>query len=135
MFSIKHIASLLLFLLIYHSAVAKEKKIKGNAEVGINIATLYTGIPELQIGCFFKSYVNIDFGISTSAGYHLQPYESQFKEETPIDILLLKGAYYRLGIKARYPVTPGNQTHALWLQSSVFTQAIKNDVMMKETVR
>jgi|GEM_PF-6010978 len=116
MFFVRHIVSLLLLLFIYHSAIAKEKEIKGNTEVSVNIATLYTGIPELQIGYFFKSYAGVDIGLVASGGYHLYPYQSFNKKLGLKNVRSLKGSYYRFGIKGRYPVTPRNITHALWFQ-------------------
>src|SRR5690606_31021372 len=113
----KRLYLLLIFGFCLNSNFAQEKKVNGKAEIGVNLGPLYTGIPEVQIGYFIKEIGDVDLGLVASGGYHLYPYNTLYKIDSPVDVLLFNGPYFRLGIKGRYYFAKDNQGANIWLQA------------------
>ncbi|HRO42352.1 MAG TPA: DUF3575 domain-containing protein [Flavipsychrobacter sp.] len=108
----------LLLLCFFHVSPAKEGRNIGRGEVGLNLATLSTGIPELQAGFFIKKH----FGVVVSGGYHLHPHLSLNKKGYRVSIIELRGPYYRLGVKGRYIIPKMKRPNIVWLHvSGVYT--------------
>ena len=108
---------LFIFIFSYSCSIhAQQQNLNGKAEIGVNLGSLYTGIPEVQIGYFIKEIGGVDMGFVASGGYHLYPYNTLYKIGSPVDILLFNGPYFRLGIKGRYYFVRDNQAANIWLQ-------------------
>jgi hypothetical protein len=79
--------------------------------VGVNLATLYSGLPEFQGDLFLNRYV----GAVVSGGYTLYPRRSFYKIDDGVDLHSLKGAYWKLGLKGRFIFNKHNAPIP-WLQ-------------------
>ena len=87
-----------LSLVILSAAIANGQKVAHRYDVGLNFATLYSGLPEIKAAAFVKPYV----GIIAGAGYTLHPRRSFFKLDDGAEVTYLKGAYWKLGLRGRY---------------------------------
>jgi hypothetical protein len=79
-------------------------------DIGINLATLVSGIPEPQVAYF----VHEKIGIMAAGGYTFRPLRSAIMVDDGIDLQRLHGAYWKLGVKGR--LFPKYRKRTYWLQ-------------------
>lgn len=89
--------ALLLLLLPFMATAQKIDTIPSRINLGLNFATLYSGIPEPQL----EYYFNKNFGLFGATGYTLHPVRGWIKIGDMADLQSLNGAYWKLGLKAR----------------------------------
>jgi len=76
------------------------QKDKNRIGFGLNLGTLYSGTPEFQGDYFFGK----TFGFSLAGGYTYNPVRGGIKVNDFVDLIELHGGFYKIGLKARFPI-------------------------------
>lgn len=100
--------------LLFISLAARGQKIDNSPSrinIGLNLATLISGIPEPQGEYYFNKYL----GAFAAAGYTLRPVSGFIKVDDNVDRETLNGAYWKLGIKGRL-FRPDKRVPLPWVQ-------------------
>lgn len=103
-----------IFAVLFISLTARGQKIDNSPSVinvGLNLATLISGIPEPQGEYYFNKYL----GVFAAAGYTLRPVSGFIKVDDNVDRETLNGAYWKLGIKGRL-FRPDKRVPLPWVQ-------------------
>jgi len=75
-------------------------KYKNRIDLALNLGTLYSGTPEFQ-GDYFLGKT---FGFSLAGGYTYKPVRGAIKVDDHVDLIELHGGFYKIGLKARFPI-------------------------------
>jgi hypothetical protein len=86
-----------LFAILSSSEVFCQRRIS-KADIGLNIASLYSGLPELKAAAFINRYI----GVIGATGYAFHPRRSFFKLDDGAEVTKSRGSYWKLGIRGRY---------------------------------
>jgi hypothetical protein len=87
----------LLLLLLHFTEPAFSQHSAYHASIGINLAPLISGTPEIQADYFFNEYI----GVFAAGGYTFRGLKSIYKVDDNTDLTSFRGAYWKLGIKGR----------------------------------
>lgn len=78
-------------------AAAQETAYASRLNVGVNLMTLYSGLPEPQL----EFYANKYLGVFAAAGYTNKPVRGNTSVDDLVDLQSLKGSYWKVGVKGR----------------------------------
>ncbi|MCB0700851.1 MAG: hypothetical protein H6551_05465 [Chitinophagales bacterium] len=98
-----------LMLLLPFSMVAQHN-FPSRINIGINLAPLAAGTPDLQAEYFFNRFVGATF----TGGATLRPLRGPIKVDDNIDVKSLNGVYWKVGLKGMLPFP--KKKLSLWLQ-------------------
>lgn len=76
---------------------AQEEPYASRLNVGVNLMTLYSGLPEPQV----EFYANKYLGAFAAAGYTNRAVRGGTAVDDLVDLQSLKGSYWKLGVKGR----------------------------------
>lgn len=120
-----------LFFLINFLLIAQAREpVLSRANFGVNLAALYSGLPELQTSFFLNRYL----GISASAGYMNKPRSGGIKIDTYDYLTESKGAFLKLGLTGRFvSLKKAWKTPVLWLRVQyVYSEFFENGYTLPE---
>ena len=89
---------LLAFIIGSSSLSHAQAAIPSRVNIGLNLAGLYSGFPELQAAVFLHRYI----GIAASVGYKSRPTVGGIKVMTYDKLTESTGAYFKAGITGRF---------------------------------
>ncbi|MCB0696304.1 MAG: hypothetical protein KDC07_03000 [Chitinophagaceae bacterium] len=89
----------------------KMDTIPSRVNLGLNLATLVSGTPELQGEYYFNKYV----GAFAATGYTFRPVRGWIKVKDDVNLESQHGAYWKIGFKARL-FRPDKRIPLPWIQ-------------------
>ncbi len=91
-------AFLFFAVFFFANPLAARDPIASRVNIGINLAPLYSGLPELQLECFLNRYI----GVTASGGYLNKARRGGIKVDGSDVLTDAHGAYFKVGLKGRF---------------------------------
>jgi hypothetical protein len=98
-------------LLLGAGSLSARENTASRINLGLNLAPLYSGLPEVQVDYFFSRFI----GVSGSAGYVNRARRGGIKVDDNCVVTDARGAYFKVGLKGRY-VSPTKKAPVPWAQ-------------------